>query len=89
MSRVDGQIKALFSWDIFRRMSNNQPISLYQFSLIMQMLVDVNVPFDIAFTSGTRKAAAALQLTVHVNPTATMVYVVALEPGASVFTPSP
>jgi len=89
MSTFDGQITALFSWDIFRRMAHNQPISLYQFSLAMQMLVSNNIPFDVAFTSGTRKSAAALQLTVHANPTSTMVFVVALEPGASVFTPSP
>jgi len=85
----DGQISALFSWDIFRRMSQNQPISLLQFGSVMQMLIEFNIPFDVSFTSGTRKGAAALQLTIHVNPTATLVFVVALEQGASVFTPSP
>ena len=89
MSTFDNQITSLFSLDTFRRMAHNQPISLYQFSSIMQMLVNINLPFDISFTSGTRKTAAALQLTIHVNPTATMVMVVALEPGASAFTPSP
>ena len=89
MSTFDGQITALFSWDTFRRMAHNQPISLYQFSLAMQALVNNSIPFDISFTSGNRKAAAALQLTIHVNPTSTMVFVVALEPGASAFTPSP
>jgi len=89
MSNFDGQIAALFSWDIFRKISNNQPISLQQFSLVMQVLVMNGLPFDIAFVPGNRKAAAALQLTIHVNPTATMAFVVALEPGASVFTPSP
>ena len=89
MSTFDSQITTLFSWETFRRMAQNQPVSLYQFSLAMQMLVSNNIPFDISFTSGNRKAAAALQLTLHVNPTSTMVFVVALEPGASVFTPSP
>ena len=89
MTALDGQITALFSWDVFRRMAHNQPVTLYQFSAVMQMLVCRDIPFDISFTSGTRKAAAALQLTIHVNPTSTMVFVVALEPGASAFTPSP
>ena len=89
MTVFDGQISALFSWDIFRRMAQNQPISLFQFNHITQMLVEHNIPFDTSFTSGTRKAAAGLQLTIHVNPTATMVFVVQLEPGATVFTPSP
>ena len=89
MSALDSQISALFSLDTFRRMAHNQAISLYQFSSIMQLLVNGNIPFDISYAASTRKAAAALQLTVHINPTSTMVFVVALEPGASVFTPSP
>ena len=89
MIAFDGQITALLSWDVFRQLAHNQPISLFQFNHVMQMLVEHNIPFDISFVSGNRKSAAALQLTVHINPTTTMVFVVALEPGASVFTPSP
>ena len=89
MPAFDSQIMTLFSLETFRQMAQNQIISYYQFNFITKMLIDGNIPFDISFTSSTRKAAAALQLTIHVNPTATMVFVVALEPGASVFTPSP
>jgi hypothetical protein len=89
MSVFDNQLLTLFSWDIFRQMATNQVISLYKFNLVTNMLVSNNIPFDVSFSSGTRKEAAALQLTVHVNPTSTMVYVVQLEPGSTAFTPSP
>jgi hypothetical protein len=85
----DNQLMSLFSWDIFRQMAANQAISLCKFNLVTNMLVERNIPFDVSFSSGTRKAAAALQLTVHINPSSTLVYVVQLEPGASAFTPSP
>lgn len=89
MSVYDHQIMTLFSWDIFRQMANNQVIPLYKFNLITNMLVDNGIPFDVSFTPGTRKEAAALQITIHINPTSTLVYVVSLEQGATAFTPSP
>ena len=85
----DNQLLTIFSLDIFRQMANNQPLSLYKFNLVTKLLVDYNIPFDVSFVSGTRKEAAALQLTIHVNPTFTMVFVVQLEAGSTAFTPSP
>jgi hypothetical protein len=89
MAIFDNQLLSLFSWDVFRQMAARQAIPLCKFNLITNMLVDNNIPFEVSFSPGTRKAAAALQLTVHINPTSTMVYVVQLEPGSTAFTPSP
>jgi hypothetical protein len=86
---LDTQIAALFSFDAFRRLLLNEPVSLIQFNIMTDALVARNIPFDVSFVSGTRKQAAALQLTVHINPSATMVFVVALEPGSTTFAPSP
>jgi hypothetical protein len=89
MSVFDNQLLSLFSWDIFRQMASNRAIPLCKFNLITNLLTEWNIPYDVSFSSGTRKEAAALQLTIHVNPTTTVVYVVQLEPGSTAFTPSP
>ena len=85
----DVQISALLSGTLFRKILNNEQISLIEFNFLTGALINNNIPFDTAFVSGTRKNPASLQLTIHVNPTATLVLVVALEPGSSVFSPSP
>ena len=85
----DVQITSLLSGTLFRKMLNNEPVSLFEFNFLTGVLINNNVPFDTAFVSGTRKNAASLQLTIHVNPSATLVFVVNLEPGSSVFSPSP
>lgn len=85
----DTHLSALLSGGLFRKILNNEPLTLLEFNLLTGMLMNNNVPFDTAFVSGTRKNPASLQLTIHVNPTATLVLVVALEPGSSVFSPSP
>lgn len=85
----DMQIATLFSGTLFRKVLNNEQISMPEFNLLTLVLVNNNIPFETAFASGTRKSAASLQLTIHVNPSATLVFVIALEPGSSVFSPSP
>jgi len=85
----DMHLSALLSGGLFRKILNNEPLSLLEFNVLTGILINNNVPFDTSFVSGTRKNPAALQLTIHVNPTATLVIVVALEPGSPVFSPSP
>ena len=85
----DTQISALLSGTLFRRILNNEQLSLYEFNFLTSVLINNNIPYDTAFAAGTRKNPASLQLTIHLNPSATLVFVISLEPGSSVFSPSP
>ncbi|MCL1878443.1 MAG: hypothetical protein FWF80_06265 [Defluviitaleaceae bacterium] len=85
----DSHISGLLSGALLRKVLNNDPISLFEFNCITGILVAGNIPFDTSFASGTRKNPASLQLTIHLSPTSTLVLVVSLEPGSSVFSPSP
>lgn len=89
MGFYDNQIAALFSYGLFEQILNNIPVSLYQFNLLTNFLVGLGIPYDVSFVAGTRKEAASFQLTIHINPTHTEVFVVALEPGSTAFAPSP
>jgi len=86
---LDNQIMSLLSWDICRQIAAGEIISPIKFNMLCSMLVSANIPYDVSFSSGTRKEAPALQLTIHINPTSTLVLVCQLAPGATVFTPSP
>jgi len=89
MAFLDNQIMSVFSWDLFRQIANGDEVSLCKLNLFTAMLIGSGIPYDISFESGTRKQAPAIQLTIHINPTATLVLVVALAPGSTAFTPSP
>ena len=86
---LDTQISTLFSGRLLQKILNNEPISLIEYNFLTSTLVARNIPFDAAFQPGTRKAAAALQLTVHINPSANFVIIISLEPGSNAFSPSP
>jgi hypothetical protein len=79
----------MLSGTLFRKLLNNEHITLFEYNALTGILINANIPFDTSFASGTRKNPASLQLTVHLNPSTTMVLVVSLEPGSSVFSPSP
>jgi len=85
----DPQLSTLLSGTLFRKILNNEQITLFEYNFLTGVLINNNIPYDTAFVSGTRKNPASLQLTIHINPTATLVLVIALEPGSSVFSPSP
>jgi len=68
---------------------NNEQLSFLEFNFLTSVLINNNVPFDTAFVAGTRKNPASIQLTIHINPSASLVLVTTLEPGSSVFSPSP
>jgi hypothetical protein len=85
----DTHVSGLLSGTLFRKVLNNEQITWFEFNALTSLLVNNNIPFDTAFASGTRKNPASLQLTIHLNPSATLVFVIALEAGSSVFSPSP
>jgi len=85
----DTQVSGLLSGTLFRKILRNEQISLFEFNFLASSLINNNIPFETAFASGTRKNPASLQLTIHLNPSATLVFVISLEPGSSVFAPSP
>ncbi|MCL2592609.1 MAG: hypothetical protein FWD82_04505 [Defluviitaleaceae bacterium] len=89
MNFFDNTILSLLSLDIFKQICENNMIPITKLNLVLGVLTKNDVPFDMSFVPGNRKAAASIQLTVHVNPTTTMVFVINLEPGPSVFSPSP
>ncbi|MCL2873295.1 MAG: hypothetical protein FWE29_00020 [Defluviitaleaceae bacterium] len=89
MSVFDNQIMSLFSIDIFRQVMNGEPISMCRFNVLISLLISAGIPYDTSFSAGTRKEAPSIQLTIHINPTTTLVFVVPLGLGSTAFTPSP
>jgi len=85
----DLQISTLISGHILQKILNNQPLSFIDYNVLTATLISQNIPFDTSFDSGTRKAAASIQFTIHINPSATFVFVISLEQGSSSFSPSP
>ncbi|MCL2352373.1 MAG: hypothetical protein FWC55_07575 [Firmicutes bacterium] len=89
MAVFDNQIMSVFSWDICRQIAGGEQIPLYKLNIFTAMLANNCIPYELSYSPGSRKEAPAYQLTIHINPTATLVFTIALASGATAFTPSP
>ena len=85
----DLDISTILSGRLLRKIFNNEQIGPLEYNFLTNSLMAHNIPFDTSFVSGTRKNAASIQLTIHINPSTTLVLVINLEPGSSPFSPSP
>jgi len=85
----DLQVSTLLSGRLLQKALNNEPLTLAELNILTTSLIAQNIPFEVAFVSGTRKSAASVQVTIHINPSTTLVFVISLEQGSTIFTPSP
>ncbi len=84
MSIFDSQISALFSIDLFRQLLNGN-LSFCKLSILTSLLMQYGIPYNVDYDPGNRKDAAAIQLSIFINPTTTMVFTISTE-GQNVFT---
>lgn len=85
MTIFDQRLMAIFSMELFSQISAGEGISLCKYNLFTNMLIKNCIPFDTEYEPGNRKDAPAIELTIHINPSATLVIVIALASGGNVF----
>lgn len=91
LDKVSKELEVILGTDLFKSICNNDAIKLTQLQALISILVKACIDFDLTFTCGTRRDATALQLTIYINPTTNINFVINLEAGGSVFggTPGP
>ncbi|GBF32358.1 hypothetical protein DCCM_0552 [Desulfocucumis palustris] len=85
MSNIVKELELLFASDVFQSLISSDVIKLNQLNAAIAVLIKLGIPFDLAFSPGTRRLAAALELDIFINPTTTVNFVINLEAGPSIF----
>ncbi len=79
------EFQILLTNKLFKAILNADIIKLNELFAIQALLVKARIPYDLQFSSGTRREAAAFDLTIYINPTTTINFVINLEPGETIF----
>ncbi len=82
---TENDIIKLLSCDTFRLLTTSSTIKIVQLNAVIALLIKLNIPFDIEYSPGTRRLAAAASLTVYITPTLTLSYNFNFEAGGSIF----
>lgn len=86
MIKFSKELETILKTEIFTRVINSDFAKLAEINALLALLIEADIPFDTAFSPGTRRTAAAIELTIYINPTTTINFVITLEQGGSIFT---
>jgi len=85
ISRASKDLETILGADLFKSLLNNDVLKLVQLQAIISILIKACIDFDLTFSGGTRRSATELELTVFINPTTSISFVISLEAGRSIF----
>lgn len=79
------EIEFLLASDTFRALLCENAIRITQLNAVIALLIKAGIPFDLEYSPGTRRLAAAANLTIYINPTTTVNFTLSFEEGGSLF----
>ncbi len=85
MALFSDNIEKFFASEIFARILRNDTFKITELNVIMQLLIKSEIPFDISYSPGTRRQAAAIEFSIYINPTTNIDFIITLDRGGSTF----
>ncbi len=85
VSELFKKVEELLASKALKSIINSDFITLKQILTAQSILIKAGIPYDLTFSPGTRRAAAAAKLTIFINPTTTLSFTFAFERGGSFF----
>ncbi|RKD34599.1 hypothetical protein [Thermohalobacter berrensis] len=85
MANINKELNRILSTEVFQKIINNDIIRIRQLNAAISLLIKTGIPFDITFSPGTRRDAAAAELSIFVAPTTTITFLITFEGGGTVF----
>ncbi len=83
---IGNDLATLFTSQALTRLMYSNNMKIAEFDAIVSLLIKARIPFDVAYSPGTRRAAESAELTIYINPVTTLNFTLSFEPGASIFT---
>jgi hypothetical protein len=85
MAEFNREVMAILTSDIFLALLSRDTVQIAQLNAAIALLIKAGIPFDVAFSPGTRRVATAAELTIYINPTTTLNFTFTFEAGATIF----
>lgn len=85
MAGFTDDLIAILTSEAFGNYLKTSKLKLVEVDVILALLVNACIPFDLTFSPGTRRLVPAFQLTIFLNPTTKLGFTINLDGGASIF----
>ncbi len=88
MSLFNRDLEKILGTQLFCLLFSSDSLKIAELNLITNLLIKAKIPFDTTYSPGTRREAAAIELTIYINPSTTLSRVISLQAGGSIFSVS-
>ncbi len=85
MFNGENELIAILASEAFTKLGRSDSFKLVEVYAIISLLVKACIPFTLSYSPGTRRLAAAMDITININPSTVLKYTINLEAGGSVF----
>lgn len=85
MRDIANELQILLTTEVFKALKNSEFIQFQQLTAAQSLLIKLGIPFDVDFSPGTNRKAAAVELTVYINPSVKIQFILSFESGGTIF----
>ncbi|MDF2591237.1 MAG: hypothetical protein K0S75_703 [Clostridia bacterium] len=86
MNNISKELSTILASEAFTNLANSKNLKIVEFDAIIALLIKVQIPFDVAYTPGTRRTAESAELSIFINPSTTLNFTINFQAGSSIFT---
>jgi hypothetical protein len=88
MNDISKELSTILASEAFTRLVNSKNMKIAEFDAIVALLIKLKIPFDVEYDPGNRRTAETAELSIFINPTTTLSFVISFQSGSSLFTGS-
>ncbi|AOT72334.1 hypothetical protein [Geosporobacter ferrireducens] len=85
MANVSNEITSILASETFTSLLSSSNIQIVQLQAAIALLIKAGIPFDVAYSPGSRRLAPSAELTIFINPTTQINFVLSFAPGTTLF----
>lgn len=86
MNDISKELSTILASEAFTNLVNSRNLRIVEFDAIIALLIKLKIPFDVEFDPGNRRTAESAELSIFINPTTTLNFVISFQSGSSLFT---
>ncbi|MEJ6950799.1 hypothetical protein [Natronospora cellulosivora (SeqCode)] len=82
---IPEEILSVLTTSTFKKLLSSQSIKIAEINAVSTLLLKAKIPFNLSFSTGTRRIASAVKFTIYVKPNTTIDIELQFESGSTSF----
>lgn len=86
LNTINKELSTILTSEVFSNLANSKNLKIVEFNAIIALLIKAKIPFDVEYDPGNARDAESAELSIFINPSTTLNFVINFQSGGSMFT---